>query len=41
MTAKTKLELTWVGKDNRPKMGPRSYSEDPNKSRRVRQSGNG
>jgi adenine-specific DNA-methyltransferase len=29
---KTKLELTWIGKDNRPKLEPRILIEDPNKS---------
>lgn len=30
--AKTKLELTWIGKDNRPKLEPRILLEDPTKS---------
>ena len=30
--AKTKLELTWIGKDNRPKLEPRILLEDPSKS---------
>ncbi len=29
---KTKLELTWVGKENRPKLEPRILIEDPVKS---------
>ena len=29
---KTKLELTWIGKDNRPKLEPRILVEDPAKS---------
>ncbi len=29
---KTKLELTWIGKDNRPKLEPRILLEDPSKS---------
>lgn len=29
---KTKLELTWIGKDNRPKLEPRILREDPAKS---------
>jgi len=29
---KTKLELTWVGKDKRPKLEPRILLEDPSKS---------
>jgi adenine-specific DNA-methyltransferase len=30
--AKTKLELTWIGKENRPKLEPRILLEDPSKS---------
>ena len=30
--AKTKLELTWIGKDARPKLEPRILLEDPRKS---------
>jgi adenine-specific DNA-methyltransferase len=29
---KTKLELTWVGKENRPKLEPHIPVEDPAKS---------
>ena len=29
---KTKLELTWIGKENRPKLEPRILIEDPGKS---------
>src|SRR6266566_7251231 len=32
MTRKTKLELTWIGKENRPKLEPRILLEDPGKS---------
>ena len=32
MNAKQKLELTWIGKDNRPKLEPRILLEDPEKS---------
>lgn len=32
MTKKQKLELTWIGKDNRPKLEPRILLEDPSKS---------
>lgn len=32
MTRKTKLELTWIGKENRPKLEPRILLEDPEKS---------
>ena len=32
MTKKQKLELTWVGKDNRPRLEPRILLEDPEKS---------
>lgn len=32
MAKKTKLELTWIGKENRPKLEPRILLEDPEKS---------
>lgn len=32
MNNKTKLELTWIGKENRPKLEPRILLEDPEKS---------
>ena len=32
MTKKQKLELTWVGKENRPRLEPRILIEDPAKS---------
>jgi adenine-specific DNA-methyltransferase len=32
MTKKQKLELTWIGKENRPKLEPRILLEDPDKS---------
>ncbi|MBW4551767.1 MAG: site-specific DNA-methyltransferase [Aphanocapsa sp. GSE-SYN-MK-11-07L] len=32
MTAKPKLELTWIGKEHRPKLEPRILLEDPAKS---------
>jgi len=32
MTTKAKLELTWIGKENRPKLEPRVLIEDPAKS---------
>ncbi len=32
MSKKTKLELTWIGKDDRPKLEPRILIEDPAKS---------
>jgi adenine-specific DNA-methyltransferase len=32
MTKKQKLELTWIGKENRPKLEPRILLEDPEKS---------
>jgi len=32
MTRKQKLELTWVGKDDRPRLEPRILLEDPSKS---------
>ena len=32
MLNKTKLELTWIGKDNRPRLEPRILLEEPEKS---------
>ena len=32
MPSKTKLELTWIGKENRPRLEPRILLEDPEKS---------
>ena len=32
MAQKTKLELTWIGKENRPRLEPRILLEDPAKS---------
>src|ERR1039458_958811 len=32
MTNKQKLELTWIGKENRPKLEPRILLEDPPQS---------
>ena len=32
MTNKTKLELTWIGKENRPRLEPRILIDDPDKS---------
>ncbi len=32
MTKKQKLELTWIGKDARPKLDPRILLEDPARS---------
>ena len=32
MAKKTKLELTWIGKENRPKLEPRILIEDKEKS---------
>jgi len=29
---KTRLELTWIGKENRPRLEPRILIEDPAKS---------
>ena len=31
-TKKQKLELTWIGKENRPRLEPRILLEDPAKS---------
>jgi hypothetical protein len=36
MSKKQKLELTWVGKENRPKLEPRILLEDPERSRTTR-----
>jgi adenine-specific DNA-methyltransferase len=32
MSNKQKLALTWIGKENRPKLGPRILLIDPDKS---------
>ena len=32
MANKNKLELTWIGKENRPRLEPRILLEDPEKS---------
>jgi adenine-specific DNA-methyltransferase len=32
MTNKQKLELTWIGKETRPRLEPRILLEDPEKS---------
>lgn len=32
MTKKQKLELTWIGKDNRPRLEPRILIEEPSLS---------
>ena len=32
MSRRSKLELTWIGKENRPKLEPRILIEDPNRS---------
>lgn len=37
MANKTKLELTWIGKENRPKLEPRILLEDPAKSYHAKQ----
>ena len=37
MTQKQKLELTWIGKDKRPKLEPRVLLEDPARSYHARQ----
>ncbi len=39
MSKKTKLELTWPGKEERPKLEPRILIEDPDKSYRGEGSG--
>ena len=35
MTKKQKLELTWIGKENRPKLEPRILLEDLDKERKA------
>lgn len=37
MTKKQKLELTWIGKEKRPKLEPRILLEDPEKSYHAKQ----
>jgi adenine-specific DNA-methyltransferase len=37
MATKTKLELTWIGKENRPRLEPRILLEDPEKSYHAKQ----
>jgi adenine-specific DNA-methyltransferase len=37
MKQKQKLELTWIGKENRPKLEPRILLEDPEKSYHAKQ----
>ena len=37
MNAKQKLELTWIGKENRPRLEPRILLEDPDKSYHAKQ----
>jgi adenine-specific DNA-methyltransferase len=32
MANKTKLELTWIGKENRPRLEPRILLEEPERS---------
>jgi adenine-specific DNA-methyltransferase len=37
MTGKQRLELTWIGKENRPRLEPRILLEDPEKSYHAKQ----
>ena len=37
MKKRQKLELTWIGKDARPKLEPRILLEDPSKSYHAKQ----
>lgn len=37
MTRRQKLELTWIGKENRPKLEPRILLEDPERSYHAKQ----
>lgn len=41
MASKPKLELTWIGKENRPKLEPRLLLEDPEKSYHAKHRVNG
>jgi len=36
MSKKQKLELTWIGKENRPKLEPRILVEEPERSYHAR-----
>lgn len=38
MSKKQKLELTWIGKENRPKLEPHILLEEPEKSYHAQQS---
>ena len=37
MSKKTKLQLTWIGKNQRPRLEPRILLEDPEKSYHAKQ----
>ena len=37
MSGKQRLELTWIGKENRPRLEPRILLEDPEKSYHAKQ----
>lgn len=37
MAEKTKLELTWIGKDRRPRLEPRILLEEPSKGHHAKQ----
>ena len=37
MSSQQKLELTWVGKDQRPRLEPRILLEDPKRSYHAKQ----
>ena len=37
MASKTKLELTWIGKEQQPRLEPRVLVEDQNKSSHATQ----
>ena len=41
MSSKTKLELTWIGKENRPKLELRILLEDQGKPHRTAHFGTG
>lgn len=35
MVKRTKLELTWIGKENRPRLEPGVFLEDPTQSQQA------
>jgi adenine-specific DNA-methyltransferase len=39
MTQRSRLELTWIGKENRPRLEPRILLEDSEKSYHAKRAG--